>query len=310
MSDDMRARVFRLDLADMYRMCWSLYKQYDSKSLSYILEDEQLTVPPEALLGDYAITPNGSADSWNKPLQLQKAISRKQMFTGSPYIRQDELDKSVLEIDDPRLIKRLYQDPGDELKEQMEQQAEEISIMLLGFPAQVEKSDDDKAHLQSLQGFVDRRLQTGEPITPEFARLALQHGADHDNALMQKKDKMIGQVRQTMAPLVQYLSSIAQQDQQMPQNVVAGPGAPPSQPGATPTTGAPASDPAKAAKDQQDSASKLLNAFAGLIKAGTPVSAEEINAAMAQAGMPPLTIHPATQIQPPQPPMAQGAGQQ
>ena len=34
-------------------------------SLIYILNDEQLTVPPDALTGDYAITPNGSADSWN-----------------------------------------------------------------------------------------------------------------------------------------------------------------------------------------------------------------------------------------------------
>jgi hypothetical protein len=302
MSDDMRARIFRLDLADMYRMCWSLYKQFDKASLYYVLNDELLTVPPDALLGEYAITPNGSADSWNKPLQLQKAVARKQMFTGSPYIKQSELDKSVLEIDDPRLINRLYQDPGDELADQMEAQAEEISIMLLGFPARVQKSDDDKAHLQSIQGFVDRRMQTGEPVTPEFARLMLQHIGDHDQALMMKKDKMIGQIRQQIAPLVQYLSSVAQQDQQLPQNVVnmqGGAAEPPS------TSAAPI-DPAKAAKDQQDSASKLLNAFAGLIKAGTPVTADEINAAMAQAGMPPLNIHPASQIQPAPPPTKQG----
>lgn len=306
MSDDMRARIFRLDLADMYRMCWSLYRQYDKDSLMYVLNDELLTVPADAFLGDYSIMPNGSADSWNKPLQLQKAVARKQMFTGSPFIRQNELDKSVLEIDDPRLIKRLYQDPGDEIQDQMEQQAEEISIMLLGFPARVQQADDDKAHLQCMQGYVDQEIQNGRTITPLFAKLMLQHGAAHDQALMQKKDKMIGQVRQQIAPMVQFLSMKAQEQ---PQNVIAGPGAPSVQPDASPSTGNPAPDPTKAAKDQQDSASKLLNAFAGLIKAGTPVTADEINAAMAQAGMPPLNIHPASQIQPPQP-MAQGAGLQ
>ncbi len=282
MSDDMRARVFRLDLADLYRMCWSLYKQYDNKSLMYVANDQQLTIPQEALLGEYAITPNGSADSWNKPLQLQKSISRKQMFQGDPYIDQGELDKSILEIDDPRLIARLYKDPGDKLKDQMEEQAQEIVIMEKGFPAKVDEPDDDKAHLQCLSGYVEQEMQQQRPIEPLTAQLFLQHGMQHDQALAQKKDPAIGQVRQQMATVVQFLQGIAQQP---PSNVVAGPGAP-ATPG--PSTGAPPSDPAKAAKDQQDSATKVMNALAALIKAGTPVTTDEINTAMAQAGLPPL----------------------
>ena len=39
LTDDMRARVFRLDLGDLFNMCWSLYKQYDSQSLTYVLYD-------------------------------------------------------------------------------------------------------------------------------------------------------------------------------------------------------------------------------------------------------------------------------
>ncbi len=318
MSDDMRARVFRLDLADLYRMCWSLYKQYDSKSLLYVANDEQLTISPEALQGEYAIMPNGAADSWNKPLQLQKAISRKQMFQGDPYIEQGELDKSILEIDDPRLITRLYKDPGDKLKDQMEEQAQEIVIMEKGFPAQVQQADDDKAHLQCLSGYVEQEMQQQRPIDPLTAQLFIQHGMQHDQALAQKKDPAIGQVRQQMAPVVQFLQGIAQQGQQ-PSNVVPGPGAPAS-PG--PSTGAPPVDPAKAAQMQQDSATKVMQALAALIKAGTPVTVDEINTAMAQAGLPPLqssSIQPhlaaaksaadiANAIQPPQ--MNQGAGQQ
>ena len=94
MSDDMRARVFRLGLGQLYKMCWSLYRQYDKNDLIYVLDDEQLTLPPDALYGEYIITPNGSADSWNKPLQYQKAVGRLQMFRGSPFWRQNELEKS------------------------------------------------------------------------------------------------------------------------------------------------------------------------------------------------------------------------
>ena len=133
------------------------------------------------------------------------------MFRGSPYWRQDELEKSVMELDDPRMIKRAFTDPGQELKKQMEVQAQEISIMLLGFPAAVQPSDDDKAHIQSMEGFVQRDVQTGEGrVTPEVARLILQHGGDHDNALAQKSDPNLNQIRASMQPMLQFLGQIAQ----------------------------------------------------------------------------------------------------
>jgi hypothetical protein len=266
-------------------MCWSLYKQYDSKSLTYVLYDTVGQLPPDALQGEYEINPNGSAESWNKPQQLQKAIARLQMFRGSPYWRQDELEKSVMELDDPRMIKRAFTDPGTTLKEQMEVQAQEISIMLLGFPAQVEPGDDDKAHIQSMEGFVQRRVQAQEPITPEFARLMLQHGADHDNALAQKGDKQINAVRQSMQPLISFLSQVAQSDAQPPQNILQGPGATGgtgmSSPGGSPA-------PAGGSQDPIADATRVMQALAALKKSGVPVTHQEVDTALAAAGLPPL----------------------
>src|SRR6185369_14444173 len=40
LSDDMRARVFRLDAADLYKMAYSLLLQFDKKSLDYVVYDE------------------------------------------------------------------------------------------------------------------------------------------------------------------------------------------------------------------------------------------------------------------------------
>jgi hypothetical protein len=289
LTDDMRSRVFRLDLGDLFRMCWSLYRQYDSQSLTYVLNEEVGQLPPDALAGEYEILPNGSAESWNKPQQLQKAIARLQMFRGSPYWRQDELEKSVMELDDPRMIKRAFTDPGQELKKQMEVQAQEISIMLLGFPAAVQPSDDDKAHLQSMEGFVQRDAQTGEGrVTPEMARLMLQHGADHDNALAQKSDPNLNQVRAQAQPMIQFLSQIAA-TQQMPSNVLQGPGAGTgsggsAQPGMAPggSGGMPGS------QDPIGDATKVMNALAALKKANVPITDEEVNKALASAGLPPL----------------------
>jgi hypothetical protein len=286
LTDDMRARVFRLDLGDLFNMCWSLYKQYDKQSLTYVLYDSVGTLPPDALEGEYEINPNGTSDSWNKPQQLQKAIARLQMFRGSPYWRQDELEKSVMELDDPRMIKRAFTDPGQELKKQMEVQAQEISIMLLGFPAAVQPSDDDKAHLQSMEGFVQRDVQTGEGrVTPEMAKLMLQHGADHDNALAQKSDPNLNQVRQAAQPMIQYLSQVAQQ-QPMPNNVLQGPNA--TQPGGPGLTPAGGQAPGGSGDPIRD-ASLVMNALASLKKANVPITDTEVNVALAAAGLPPLS---------------------
>ena len=220
-GSDMRARVFRMDLGDTYRMAWALLLQYGKESLSYVLHKQPQTLDATALDDCYDLEPNGSADSWNKGAQMAKAIARWQTHRGNPYVKQGELTKSVLELDDPGLVARLYQEPQDMQAGEMEEQAMEILIMEKGFPAAVDPTDDDKAHLMSMGGFVERRMQTGEPILPELARLLLQHGAAHDQAMEQKKDPAQKQFRQQMAPMIQMLSQIAAQpDPREAQNVV------------------------------------------------------------------------------------------
>jgi hypothetical protein len=281
LSDDMRSRVFRLDLADLFNAAWMLYKNFDSQSLTYVLYDTVGQIDPTAFDGEYEIGPNGAADAWNKPMQMQKAIARLQLLGQSPFWKRNELEKNVVEIDDPRLIKRAYQDPGSATQNQMEQQAEEISIMLLGFPAQVQASDDDKAHLQSIQGFLDRRMQENEPITPEMANLLLQHVDAHMQALNQKKDPSLNNARQVAAPMIQMLQNILQ-SAPPPSNVVPGPGAQ-QQPPMTPT------DASGIKSDRISDATKVANALAALIKAGVPMNMGDINAALVNMGLPPLS---------------------
>lgn len=207
---DIRTRIFRIQLACVLEQAWALLVQYAADDLSYTVCDTLWNAPQEALHLDYQVLPNGTDQSWNRQAQLQKATARKRLFTGSPFIDQGELDKSVLEVDDPRLVKRLWRDPHLQNATQQEEQAMEIATMLLGFPCPVQPTDDDGAHIQCLIGFVQRRLQTQEAITPEFARLAMAHGAQHEDALKAKRSPEAGKYDQAALATMAILAKIAQ----------------------------------------------------------------------------------------------------
>lgn len=282
LADDMRVRVFRMGMADSLRKAWSLYLQYDKDSLDYIVGESVSKIDKSALHGDYLIQPNGSADSWNKGLQMQKAYQRMQQLGQNPYIHQDELVKSVLELDDPGLVKRLYADPGLKQQDDVEQQSIETVLMLNNFGAPVHPSDDDKAHLQALAQFGQMRYQEGQPVTPMQAQAFLQHIQGHLQGLQTKKDKASGQFQKLMRPMMELLSQMAQQP---PQNVVPMNGDPSQQQ-------APQGQPQDGGKqpDPQENAAKLMNAFAAMAKAGLPIGIAQINSALAEAGCPPITV--------------------
>ena len=206
---DLRARIFRLDLGDTYKMAWALLLQYGKENLTYILHGEAKALDASALEDCYLITPNGSADSWNKGAQMAKAHQRFQMFFGNPYVKQDELVKSVLELDEPGLVPRLYQEPQDMQAGEMEEQAMELAIMEMGFPAAIDPTDDDKAHIICTVQYVEQKQRNQEPIRPRTARLILKHGAEHTDALVQKKDPAATQLNQQLLPVNQWLSQIA-----------------------------------------------------------------------------------------------------
>jgi hypothetical protein len=308
MSNDVRARVFRLDLGELLNLAWSILVQYADQELTYVLQDEVLSLDATAIHAEYEIQPNGSPDSWNKQGQFAKAVNRFQIFNQDPFIDQGELRKTVLELDDPRLVKRLFKDPGLQQQDQMEEQAVEIGLMLLGFPAPVHPADDDKIHLTCLGQFVMRKLQTNEPITPEFARLALEHGGAHAQALQQKKDPATKQIMAQAMPIIQVLQAIAQSDQQPPSNVLqmqanggtTGTALPPSHIASAPQ------QPAPSQSDQIADASKLMSGLASLMKAGAPITVADINGVLQMASLPPLAAGPAIPqpIQQPQPQIA------
>jgi hypothetical protein len=217
-SSDLRMRIFRIALGNLYRMSWSILLQYDKTSLDYWYLDTAQQIPQEALHEQYGIQPTGSADGVNKQLLMQKAITRFQMFANDPYIDQGQLRKTILESDDATLVKRLYIDPMMEQSNQAEDQANEITFLRLGFPAVVKDSDDHLVHIQTVMAYITNRADTGAAPEPAEGQFLEQHIAEHLEKLKEADPKVGRQVEQELKNLfAEMQQAVAQQAEQ--QNV-------------------------------------------------------------------------------------------
>ena len=129
---DLRLRLFRQALGDLFRMSWSVLLQFDKKSLQYRFLEDSLTVDPVALHDEYQLEPRGGMDMVSKAMLLNKAVQRKQLFMNSPWINQVELDKSILELEDPSLIPRLVQDPNEKAANEVKDEQQILPALLIG----------------------------------------------------------------------------------------------------------------------------------------------------------------------------------
>ena len=180
-SGDLRSRVFRLALGRAYHQAWSLLMQYDSKDLLFRYLDDTQEVDPVVMHSKYVIEPKGGVDGVNRALKLQQAVFRKQLFGQAPWVDQVELDKSIMELDDPVLVKRLIRDPKFKEMDEAEDEAHKITIMEKGWPARVKPGSDFGLRLQVLLGYVQQREQLGEPL----GELAQQRIMERVNALLE-----------------------------------------------------------------------------------------------------------------------------
>ena len=210
---DLRSRVFRNSLAKAFAQAWSLFMQYAKRDLQFFYRNELMSMPPDAMHDDYRIEPLASADNLNKQFVFQKKLTRFQTLQGNPYVNQSNLVRDLIAADDPQDVKSLHMDNQTQAADQSEDQAGEISRMLIGFPSQVKPVDDDQVHLATLKGFVERRVQQGEPITAELATLLLNHANEHFRQLQQKDSAMAAQVEPEMQKLATYLGSLVGQAQ-------------------------------------------------------------------------------------------------
>lgn len=185
-SGDLRARIFRQSLSNLWRMSWSRLMQYDKADLKYRFLQDSLQVDPEALHEEYHIEPKGGSSEVNRQFLLQKAVARKQLFAQSPWINMPEIDKSILELDDPSLIKRVFQDPNQNQQNQIEDEMKGLPALLIGAPLPVKPGQDYPARIGVLVQFLQNAVQTGQQLPP----IGIQRIIERIDGLLKAMEQM------------------------------------------------------------------------------------------------------------------------
>jgi hypothetical protein len=179
-SGDLRARLFRMSLGKLYRQAWGLYVQYDSKSLRYRFAEDSLQADPVALHDQYELEPKGGMDMVSRQMMIQQAINRKQLFMQSPWVDQVELDKSIMELDDPSLVKRLLRDPGQKAADELEDETKTIPTLLVGIPVPAKPGQNFAGRIGVLVQYLNGAMQQGQQLSPAGK-----------NAFMQRLDSLL-----------------------------------------------------------------------------------------------------------------------
>tara|TARA_R110002020_G_scaffold83767_3_gene208047 strand:+ start:1186 stop:3090 length:1905 start_codon:yes stop_codon:yes gene_type:complete len=194
---DLRLRLFRQALGDLFRQAFSILLQFDKKSLQFRFLEDSLAIDPVALHDEYQIEPRGGMDMVSKSMLLNKAIQRKQLFMNSPWINQVELDKSILELEDPSLVPRLVQDPNQKTGSEIEQEQKTLPALLIGEMIPVQQGQDYPSRIGVIMQFLEKARQSGMQVSQQgqqaiTARLAglldAYEQVDTNNARSMRKD--------------------------------------------------------------------------------------------------------------------------
>lgn len=212
-NTNLRARIFKRELAVGLRIAWALLIQYAAEELQYEYLGELKELDKNAINGKYRIEPSGSGDSFSKERSLQEAQAIYSLFKGDPEINQINLKKFLLEKKDARLIKQLILDQGTQAADQIEDQAQELTMMMIGFPAQVKPTDDDSAHISSILGFLNKPNNPVMP-SPEATLLIAKHIAEHVAQWKKAKPDQFKAAAPQLQPQLQAVQVLAQQAQQ------------------------------------------------------------------------------------------------
>jgi hypothetical protein len=247
-SNDLRARVTKNAISNVFEQAWSILRQYKKDDLDYFWRRRRITLDDAAFDNAYVLRPNGSTDGYSREKEIQKLMQLRQLAQGSPWIKLPEIDRKIIELMDSSWIMQVFSEPQDVQQDEEMKQALENSVMIDGFMPAVLPTDAHVLHLQTLLGFIQWAGQPGHGvnITPSVLPTFLQHGTMHIQAAHQDAQymKQYGpQVAQFTAQIQAIQKGLAQQQaaQQkagMAMATLRG-GAPPSTSGGAPN-GAPA----------------------------------------------------------------------
>lgn len=224
-SGDLRARCFRISLSKVYRMAYSLLIQYNRDALAYRFNEETGAAPKDALHKDYDIEPKGGLNETNRQMKMVAATNRLQLLRGSAFWNQAELEKNVVELDEPSLIKRAFQDPNAKKQSEAADEMTIVPSLVLGLPVPIQPGQDYMTRIGILMGFLQNALQTHMPLPPTASQAITNRIQAMLGALEQQNVNGARQLRKSVEDFLHH-SGFAPQP--------GAPGMPPPPPGAAP----------------------------------------------------------------------------
>lgn len=193
-------RIFRNDLAKLYRHVWGLILQFKREKMAYYVAGELKELPKQALHDAYLITPDGNPDQWNKQQRVQHAYQRMQLFTGKQNVDQDVLVRDALAADDPKFALEAFIPSDVAAASEAEDEAMEIVIMQDGFPAAVKPNEDHATRIHVLLSWLQKQVMTNAPVDPVAKQRIQQHLLVHFMYLKKMQPQAAAQlVKQVMA---------------------------------------------------------------------------------------------------------------
>jgi hypothetical protein len=234
-SNDLRARIIKGAMSEVYEQAWKLLLQYKSEDLDYFWRGQRITLPDAALDDCYVLTPNGSVDGYSRERDIQKLMQLRQLAQGAAWIQVNEIDCKIIELMDSQWINQLYIPPQEAQQDQMTKQATENVLLMSGYPAPIAPNDEHVTHLQVMDAFVRDAMGRPEGIAPDRLPLLMNHGMAHIQAARSNADYM----KQYGVQIAQFASKINATQRQMAQAPAPGvaPG-PANAPTSGPTRGA------------------------------------------------------------------------
>jgi len=215
-TTNMRGWVFRQGLQGALWRIWALNVQYRPNRLTWFAKGRSYRLPQAAVSDQFNIQPAGPIDGWDKARRIQRAGVRLQVFRGDPLVNQEQLYRDVLGAEDARLPERLLMPQGMKAATEAEDEAQEIVLMMNGWPAVAMPNEDHALRIKVLLGKLQQLGVTGEPVNPQSRQLMQQHLQQHLQMLQESDPK---QAQGAMAAI----EELAAAPVQSPDGVVAMP---------------------------------------------------------------------------------------
>lgn len=184
-TTNMRGWVFRQGLAESLKRIWALQVQYRPNQLTWFAKGRRYTLPSNAITDQFTISPAGPIDGWDKARKLQRAAQRFMALRGDPLINQEELYTGLLAAEDARLPQRLLLPQGMKAATEAEDEAQEIVLMLNGWPAVALPNEDHALRLKVLLAKLQALGMEGVPVNQNALGLMRQHVQQHLQLLQQ-----------------------------------------------------------------------------------------------------------------------------